>query len=102
MRDHIMERPGARLKQVREKLRLTYRHVERASQELAALRGNDEFAIALSRLADIENKGTVPTIFRLYSLCAIYRLDLNETLRWYGIPVEMLASDALHIPHEQT
>src|SRR5690242_14613283 len=79
-RDHSMERPGEKLKRVREKLRLTYRDVERASQQIATLRGNDEFAIALSRLADIEHKGTIPTIFRFYSLCAIYRLDVCETI----------------------
>jgi len=97
-----MDRPGVKLKQAREKLGLTYRDVEKASQEIAARHSNDEFAIALSRLADIENKGTVPTIYRLYSLCAIYRLDFNETLRWFGIPIEMLASEALRIPHRQT
>jgi transcriptional regulator with XRE-family HTH domain len=97
-----MERAGVKLKQVREKLGLTYRDVEKASQEVAARHANDEFAIALSRLADIENKGTVPTIYRLYSLCAIYRLDFNETLRWYGIPIEMLSAEALRIPLRQT
>ena len=97
-----MERAGLKLKQRREKLRLTYRDVEKASQEVAGRHGNDEFAIALSRLADIENKGTVPTIYRLYSLCAIYRLDFHETLRWYGIPIDLLASESLHIPLNET
>jgi transcriptional regulator with XRE-family HTH domain len=97
-----MERAGSKLKRVREKLGLTYRHVEKASQQIAARRHNDEYLIALSRLADIENKGTVPTIFRLYSLCAIYRLDFNETLRWYEVDVEALASEALHIPLDAT
>jgi len=97
-----MERPGVKLKGIREKLKLTYRDVERASQEVAARHANDEFAIALSRLADIENKGTVPTIFRIYSLCVIYRLDFHETLRWYGIPIDLLASDALQLPHKET
>ena len=64
-RDHIMERPGEKLKKARERLKLTYRDVERAGQQVAERRGSDEFAIALSRLADIEHKGTVPTIFRL-------------------------------------
>src|SRR5215467_14316229 len=73
--DHSMEMPGGKLKRVRERLKLTYRDVEEASQQIARRRGNDEFVIALSRLADIENKGTVPTIYRLYTLCAIYRLD---------------------------
>jgi transcriptional regulator with XRE-family HTH domain len=92
-----MERPGEKLKRVREKLKLTYRDVEQASRQIAARRGNEEFVIALSRLADIENKGTAPTIYRIYSLCAIYRLNYEELLRWYGVPRELLESEAVQI-----
>jgi transcriptional regulator with XRE-family HTH domain len=105
-RDDIMERPmdrpGEKLKRARERLKLTYRDVEKASQQLALRRANDEFAIALSRLADIENKGTVPTMYRLYSLCAIYRLSVQEVLGWYGVPVDMLAADSLATPLNET
>jgi transcriptional regulator with XRE-family HTH domain len=105
-RDHIMERlmerPGEKLKRVRERLKLTYRDVEKASQQLARRRGSDEFAMALSRLADIENKGTVPTIFRLYSLCAIYRLNMDEVLGWYGVPTELLPAESLLTPLNAT
>ena len=97
-----MERPGEKLKRLRERLKLTYRDVEKASQEIASRRGNDEFAIALSRLADIENKQTVPTIFRIYTLSVIYRVDYQEVLRWYGVPVEMAGSDALRVGIRQT
>src|SRR5664279_4372039 len=97
-----MERPGEKLKRVRERLKLTYRDVEKASQQLAQRRANDEFAIALSRLADIENKGTVPTIFRLYSLCAIYRLDWEEVLGWYGVPLALLPAESLRTPLNET
>jgi transcriptional regulator with XRE-family HTH domain len=97
-----MDRPGDRLKRARERLKLTYRQVEAASQQIAARRGSDEFAIALSRLADIENKGTVPTVFRLYTLCAIYRLDFREALGWYGVPLDEMLSDALHVPLDET
>jgi transcriptional regulator with XRE-family HTH domain len=69
----IVEEAGQKLKKKREELNLRYRDVEDASLQIAARRKNDEYIIALSRLADIENKGTVPTIYRLYSLCAIYR-----------------------------
>jgi transcriptional regulator with XRE-family HTH domain len=93
-----MERPGERLKRVRERLRLTFRDVEQASLKLAARHDNDEFLVALSRLADIENKGTLPTIYRLYTLCAIYRLDLDEVLGWYGVPSQQLTGDAFHLP----
>lgn len=97
-----MDRPGEMLKRIRERLKLTYRDVEKASQQIAERRGSDEFAIALSRLADIENKGTVPTIYRLYTLCAIYRQDLTEVLRWYRVPLDQLTSDALHLGLDET
>jgi transcriptional regulator with XRE-family HTH domain len=97
-----MERPGEKLKRIRERLKLTYRDVEEASQQIAERRGSGEFAIALSRLADIENKGTVPTMYRIYTLCAIYRQDLTEVLRWYGVPLDQLASDALRVGLDET
>jgi transcriptional regulator with XRE-family HTH domain len=97
-----MERPGERLKRVREKLKLTYRDVENASRQIAARRGSEEFVIALSRLADIENKGTAPSIFRIYTLCAIYRIDYEEVLRWYGVPREDLESESLNIQLRET
>lgn len=97
-----MERAGEKLKRVRERLKLTFRDVERASQRIAGQRDSDEFSIALSRLADIENKGTVPSLYRLYSLCAIYRLEFAEALRWYGIPLEHLVSDGLQVEFEAT
>jgi transcriptional regulator with XRE-family HTH domain len=90
-----MEDAGQKLKRRREELNLRYRDVEEASQRIAEQRNSDEFAIALSRLADIENKGTVPSIYRIYSLAAIYRLDYMEVLEWYGIDLSLLPSDGM-------
>lgn len=97
-----MERAGEKLKRIRERLNLTFRDVEQASQQIAGRMGNPEFIIALSRLADIENKGTVPTIYRLYTLCAIYRLDFAEILAWYGAPLDRLASEAMSVRLAET
>lgn len=98
----MMEEPGQKLKRVRERLNLRFREVEEASTEIAQRRGNDEFIVALSRLADIENKGTIPSIYRLYSLCAIYRLDLAEVLSWYGISINMIPADSDVMEHGRT
>jgi transcriptional regulator with XRE-family HTH domain len=98
----IMEEAGQKLKTARERLNLRFREVEEASTRIAARRGNDEYIIALSRLADIENKGTMPSLYRLYSLCAIYRLDFNEVLSWYGISLAALPSDAALNEHSHT
>jgi transcriptional regulator with XRE-family HTH domain len=97
-----MEEPGQKLKKIRERLRLRFRDVEEASGHIAALHANDEFVVALSRLADIENKGTMPSAYRLYSLCAIYRLDMSEVLSWYGVTLSTLPADAAVIQHTQT
>jgi len=97
-----MDTPGQKLKRVREHLKLRYRDVEHASQQIARRLGNPEFAIALSRLSDIENKGTVPTIYRLYSLCCIYRLGITEVLEWFGIRTTDLVGDILQIPLDAT
>ena len=95
------EEPGMRLRRVRERLNLTFRDVEIASAVLAARHNNDEFVMVLSRLSDIEKKSTVPSIYRLYSLCAIYRLDLQEVLGWYGIDMGAQPADtqAIQLPH---
>ena len=99
---HQMREPGQRLRQARERLRLRYRDVEEASQWIANQHSNHEFLVGLSRLADIENKGTMPSLYRLYSLCAIYRLDYTTALSWYGIELGQLPVDAGHFGAQQT
>jgi transcriptional regulator with XRE-family HTH domain len=85
--------PGHHLRTLREQLGLTMRDVETASARVAARHGNDDFAISLSRLSDIETKGIVPSIYRLYTLAVVYRYDVRELMGWYGIDVDEAASD---------
>jgi transcriptional regulator with XRE-family HTH domain len=89
-----MEDAGQKLKKRREELDLRYRDVEDASNAIAERRRSDEFTIVLSRLSEIENRNATPSIFKLYSLCAIYRLDFFEVLEWYGIDLSLLPSDS--------
>jgi len=90
--------PGKNLRQIRERLRLKYRDVEEASQRIASRHKNSEYAIGLSRLADIENKGTVPSIYRIFSLAVIYGLDYSTALEMYGISLEHMAADISDTP----
>lgn len=84
---------GLHLRSLRERLGLTMREVESASLRIAERHENDEFAVCPSRLSDIETKGLVPSVFRLYSLSIIYRCDVREILAWYGIDLSMSAAD---------
>ena len=88
-----MSSGGQHLRILREQLGLTMRDVETASARIAQRHGNDEFAIPPSRLSDIETKGVLPSVYRLYSLAVIYRRDLRQLLTWYGVDFNGIAAD---------
>jgi len=84
---------GKSLRTLREKLGLTMRDVDQSSARIAEKYRNDEFAVPPSRLSDIETKGILPNIFRLYSLAVIYRRDLRELMAWYGVDLNNIPAD---------
>src|SRR6201986_4701614 len=88
-----MQPAGKNLRTLREKLGLTMRDVENSSARIAEKYRNEEFSIPPSRLSDIETKGVLPSIFRLYTLAVIYRRDLRELLAWYGVDLSNMAAD---------
>jgi transcriptional regulator with XRE-family HTH domain len=94
--------PGLRLRQSREKLKLTYREVEKASYELAAKRGRREFILHISRLADIENRNVIPSLHKLYSLAVIYHVDAMEIASWYEAPFLQRFQDESAFPSAVT
>ena len=90
--------PGLRLRQVRERLGLTYRDVERSSFELAAQRGRSDFILHISRLADIENHGVVPSLHKIYTLAVVYHLNPLDIFRWYEVPIDEFFGDGGRFP----
>jgi hypothetical protein len=71
------------------------RDVEKGSLQISRRLGNDEYAIPPSRLFDIETTGVVPSIFRLYTLAAIYRVDYHVLLSWYDVNLNGIAADVV-------
>jgi transcriptional regulator with XRE-family HTH domain len=84
---------GRRLREIREQIGLTLRDVEIASTGLAEARGIEDFIVNPSRLSDIETKGVIPSIYRLYVLSVIYRTDFAEMLKLYGVDLHSAAAD---------
>ena len=84
---------GQHLRNLREKLGLTMRDIETATERIARKYQNEEYLIPISRLCDFETKGVIPSIYRLYSLAVIYRRDLREVLIWYGVHLDIAVSD---------
>jgi len=102
MRALRINEPGQQMKRIREKLLLKYRDVAEASQRIARQFDNPEFSIGLSRLADIENKGTVPSIYRLYSLGAIYGMELRHLLSIFGVDLARMPADSMRLAFSRT
>lgn len=84
---------GIDLRKIRDRLGLTMRDVENASILIAQHRGSEEYLIPPSRLSDIETKGVVPSIFRFYSLAAIYRKTVRTLFQFYGIDFDGISSE---------
>jgi transcriptional regulator with XRE-family HTH domain len=76
-----------RLRAERERLSLTVRDVRRLSREIARQRNSEEYYIAHSTLADIENGKQLPSIYKVYSLSVIYRRRYSEIASWCGVPI---------------
>jgi transcriptional regulator with XRE-family HTH domain len=76
---------GQFLKSVRQRLSISTREVEKASEYIASEEKNPEFYISASRLNQIENESSFPSFSKLFSLCAIYGLDFYESLCRYGV-----------------
>jgi transcriptional regulator with XRE-family HTH domain len=81
----LSEQAGFRLKQIRERLGLTLRQVEEASLEIADAERNAEYVVSTARLNQVENDGSLPSIYKFYSLTVIYRLSIEEMMGLYGI-----------------
>jgi transcriptional regulator with XRE-family HTH domain len=78
---------GEKLKELRVRLGLTTRDVEARSQQIADERHNREYYISHAWVTDIENGKFTPTIYKLYSLSAIYHIGYTEVLSCFGLPI---------------
>jgi hypothetical protein len=67
--------------------------VESASAVVAGKYDNQEYSIPASRLSEIETKGMLPSIYRVYSLALLYRKSVDEILSIFSIPLGNLAED---------
>ena len=73
-------RPGDQLRELRNRLGVTTREVEDLSRRLAERTGNEEYYISNAWLTQLENKNSVPSIYKLFSLSVIYRSTFSDLL----------------------
>ncbi len=95
-------RSGEQLKEIRSRLGVTTREVEEHSRRIADAEGNMEFYISNAWLTQIENKESIPSIYKLFSLSIIYRAKLDDLLLLFGVDLEKISKYQLSTPLPQT
>jgi transcriptional regulator with XRE-family HTH domain len=88
-------RPNQRLKELRSRLGISTRDVSERSQHIAEAESNPEFHISNAWLTQVENSDSIPSIHKLYSLSAIYRVKITELFLLFGIDLTKLAQHQL-------
>jgi transcriptional regulator with XRE-family HTH domain len=94
--------PSQKLKELRSRLGITTRDVAELSQEIAQRETNAEFHISNAWLTQIENSDSVPSIFKLYSLSAIYHVKFTDLLSLFGVELDHLHKHQLSSPLANT
>lgn len=92
---------GKWLRAQRERLRLSTRDVERLSYKIAQDKNSQDFCLSHNWLTEIENGKFTPNFCKLYSLCVIYKCDLDQILAFFGIRLRDISKEqrSLTLPH---
>src|SRR3954447_9424227 len=77
---------GKWIRELREERFVKSSDIERVSRTIADTKGNADFYVSHSTLADIET-GSVPSIHKLFTLAACLKVSLEELLQVFGIDV---------------
>jgi transcriptional regulator with XRE-family HTH domain len=95
-------RAGEQLKELRNRLGITTREVEEFSRKIADECQNDAFYISNAWLTQLENRNSVPSIYKLFSLSVIYRMKFNDLLAIFGVDLAASSRYQLALPLQQT
>lgn len=79
---------GDRLREIRNRLGVSTREVAQLSKRIADAEQNSEFLISSPWLTQLENKTTLPSVYKLFTLAAIYGLTYTYLLSLYGVDLK--------------
>src|SRR5258708_4449536 len=96
-RNKMASAAGEQLKALRGRLGMTTRQVERFSQQVADTKNNPEFYISHAWLTNIETGEFTPSIYKLYTLSAIYRYKFADLFGFFGLRLDEMTKDILSI-----
>jgi transcriptional regulator with XRE-family HTH domain len=94
--------PGQRLRALREALGISGRDVQTYSRLIAHSQGSKRHYISHSSLVDIERSTRVPSVHKLFTLSALYRINFVDLLLFFGIDLDQINTARLAIKLPKT
>jgi len=94
--------PGEQLRTLRTRLAVTTREVSEYSRVIAQEHDNEEFYTSHAWLTQLENKDSIPSIYKLFSLSVIYRTKFTDLLAIFGIDLSASARHQMALPLQST
>jgi len=79
---------GDRLREIRNRMGVSTREVAQMSKRIADAEHNEEFLISSPWLTQLENKTTLPSVYKLFTLASIYGLTYTYLLSLYGVDLK--------------
>jgi transcriptional regulator with XRE-family HTH domain len=94
--------PGDRLREIRARHDMSVRDVSYMSEIIAAAEKNNKYLISSPWLVQIENRGAVPSVYKLFSLAAIYGITFTYLLSLYGLDLDKVITYHAQMPVPKT
>lgn len=98
----LLARTGEQLRELRNRLGVSTREVEDFSRAIADDCQNEEFYISNAWLSQLENKSSMPSVFKLYSLSVIYRIKFADLLAMFGVNLAAISRYQFALPLQNT
>jgi hypothetical protein len=83
-------------------LGITGRDVQTYSRLIARTQGNQRYSISHNSLVEIENSSRVPSVHKLFTLSALYRINFVDLLLFFGIDLDQLNTARLAVKLPRT
>jgi transcriptional regulator with XRE-family HTH domain len=95
------KRPGVVLRDLRVRLGMTTRQVDVMSRSIATSKGDENYIVSHARLVQIENGESTPSVFKLFSMSAIYGCSIIALMGLY-VEVAEVGKQHLAMQHQST
>lgn len=95
-------RAGDQLRELRTRRGITTREVEEYSRVIADDHRNEEFYISNAWLTQLENRNSIPSIYKLFSLSVVYGTRFTDLLGIFGVDLSDSARYQMMLPLQNT